>query len=105
MSEAAILPAELPRVIPPVRAREARTPLGIGAIREILWMSSADETRAPLRPIETVSIIGLGYIGLPTAAVTASRGISVVGVDVNAHVVDTLNGGKIHITEPDLDEL
>lgn len=50
-----------------------------------------------------VSIIGLGYIGLPTAAVVASRGIEVIGVDVNQHAVDTINQGKIHIVEPDLD--
>ncbi|WP_027856279.1 UDP-N-acetyl-D-mannosamine dehydrogenase [Marinobacterium jannaschii] len=50
-----------------------------------------------------VSVIGLGYIGLPTAAVIASRGIEVVGVDVNQHAVDTINDGDIHIVEPDLD--
>ena len=53
--------------------------------------------------IEKVSVIGLGYIGLPTAAVIASRGMQVVGVDVNQHAVDTINGGDIHIVEPDLD--
>ncbi|TLX49907.1 UDP-N-acetyl-D-mannosamine dehydrogenase [Pseudoalteromonas ruthenica] len=52
---------------------------------------------------ETVSVIGLGYIGLPTAAVVASRGINVIGVDVNQQAVDTINEGKIHIVEPDLD--
>lgn len=52
---------------------------------------------------ETISIIGLGYIGLPTAAVFASRKIKVVGVDINADAVDTINRGKIHIVEPDLD--
>lgn len=52
---------------------------------------------------KTVSVIGLGYIGLPTAAVIASRGINVVGVDVNQHAVDTINNGDIHIVEPDLD--
>lgn len=52
-----------------------------------------------------VSIIGLGYIGLPTAAVLASKGVKVVGVDVNQHVVDTINQGKIHIIEPELDIL
>ncbi len=52
-----------------------------------------------------VSIYGLGYIGLPTAAVIASRGIEVVGVDVSRHAVDTINQGKIHIVEPDLDML
>ncbi len=50
-----------------------------------------------------VSVIGLGYIGLPTAAVIASRGIDVVGIDVNQHAVDTINAGNIHIVEPDLD--
>ncbi len=51
----------------------------------------------------TVSVVGLGYIGLPTAAVVASRGIKVIGVDVNQHAVDTINAGNIHIVEPDLD--
>src|SRR5665647_2863914 len=49
--------------------------------------------------------MGLGYIGLPTAAVAASKGIQVVGVDVNPLVVETINKGKIHIIEPDLDKL
>lgn len=52
---------------------------------------------------KTISIIGLGYIGLPTAAVFASRKISVIGVDVNQKTVDTINRGEIHIVEPDLD--
>lgn len=52
---------------------------------------------------ETVSVIGLGYIGLPTAAILASRGMSVVGVDINQNAVDTINKGEIHIVEPDLD--
>ena len=52
-----------------------------------------------------VSIIGLGYIGLPTAAVLASKGVKVVGVDVNQHAVDTINQGRIHIVEPELDIL
>ena len=38
-----------------------------------------------------VSVIGLGYIGLPTAAVIASSGINVIGVDVNQNIVDTIN--------------
>ena len=54
---------------------------------------------------ETISVIGLGYIGLPTAAVIASNGIRVIGVDVNQHAVDTINQGKIHIVEPELDIL
>ena len=52
---------------------------------------------------ETISVIGLGYIGLPTAAMFASRKINVIGVDVNQYAVDTINQGKIHIVEPDLD--
>ena len=50
-----------------------------------------------------ISVIGLGYIGLPTAAMFASRKVCVIGVDVNQVAVDTINRGKIHITEPDLD--
>ncbi|MCO7595994.1 MULTISPECIES: UDP-N-acetyl-D-mannosamine dehydrogenase [Pseudomonas] len=56
-------------------------------------------------PFEKISVVGLGYIGLPTAAVFASRKKSVIGVDVNTHAVDTINQGKIHIVEPDLDML
>lgn len=51
----------------------------------------------------TISVIGLGYIGLPTATAFASSGKKVLGVDVNQHAVDTINQGKIHIVEPDLD--
>jgi UDP-N-acetyl-D-mannosaminuronic acid dehydrogenase len=54
---------------------------------------------------KTVSVIGLGYIGLPTAAVMASRGQTVVGVDVATHVIDTINAGKVHIVEPDLERV
>ena len=49
--------------------------------------------------------MGMGYIGLPTAAVTANKGMEVVGVDINPEVVETINQGKIHIVEPDLDKL
>jgi UDP-N-acetyl-D-mannosaminuronic acid dehydrogenase len=52
---------------------------------------------------ETISVIGLGYIGLPTAAMFASRKKNVIGVDVNQHAIDTINRGQIHIVEPDLD--
>ncbi|TPE54297.1 UDP-N-acetyl-D-mannosamine dehydrogenase [Maribrevibacterium harenarium] len=52
---------------------------------------------------ETISVIGLGYIGLPTAAMFASRKKNVIGVDVNQKAVDTINRGEIHIIEPDLD--
>lgn len=53
----------------------------------------------------TISVIGLGYIGLPTAAAFASRKRKVIGVDVNQRVVDTINRGAIHIVEPDLDKV
>jgi UDP-N-acetyl-D-mannosaminuronic acid dehydrogenase len=52
---------------------------------------------------KTISIIGLGYIGLPTAAVFASRKKQVIGVDVNQKSVDTINRGEVHIVEPELD--
>lgn len=52
---------------------------------------------------ETISVIGLGYIGLPTAAMFASRKKKVIGVDVSKSAVDTINRGKIHIVEPELD--
>lgn len=54
---------------------------------------------------EKISVIGLGYIGLPTAAMFAAYGKNVVGVDVNPNAVDTINRGKIHIVEPDLDAI
>lgn len=53
----------------------------------------------------TISVIGLGYIGLPTAAAFASRQKKVVGVDISQHAVETINRGAIHIVEPDLDTL
>jgi UDP-N-acetyl-D-mannosaminuronic acid dehydrogenase len=53
----------------------------------------------------TISMIGLGYIGLPTATLFASRKKKVIGVDINQHAVDTINQGKIHIVEPELDML
>ena len=53
----------------------------------------------------TACIVGLGYIGLPTAALMASRGWKVIGVDTNAHIVKTVKSGRAHIAEPDLDGL
>ncbi|OQW38780.1 MAG: UDP-N-acetyl-D-mannosaminuronic acid dehydrogenase [Proteobacteria bacterium SG_bin5] len=52
-----------------------------------------------------VCVVGLGYIGLPTAAVIARTGVSVLGIDVSEQVVDTVNSGKVHIEEVDLDGL
>ncbi len=50
-----------------------------------------------------ICVIGLGYIGLPTSSILAAKGYTVLGVDVNPSVVEIINNGKIHITEPDLD--
>lgn len=52
-----------------------------------------------------VSVVGLGYIGLPTAAMFASKGIKVIGVDVNEHVVERINQGHVHIVEPGLEDM
>lgn len=52
-----------------------------------------------------VAVLGLGYIGLPTAAVIARTGAKVLGIDVHQNVVDTVNSGKVHIEEIDLDAL
>ena len=53
----------------------------------------------------SLCVLGLGYIGLPTASIFATKGRRVLGVDVSASVVDTINSGRIHIQEPDLDVL
>src|SRR3990167_5757803 len=50
-------------------------------------------------------VIGLGYIGLPTSAMFAESGLSVVGVDIEPHIVDTINRGEMHIIEPGLDRI
>lgn len=55
--------------------------------------------------VNTLSVIGLGYIGLPTAAMFASTGLDTVGVDVSRRAVDAINCGKAHIEEGNLDEL
>ena len=54
---------------------------------------------------QKICVMGLGYIGLPTASLLATKGFEVVGVDVSQKVVDTINKGEIHIVEPDLDIL
>ena len=51
----------------------------------------------------TISVIGLGYIGLPTAVMLASKEKNVIGVDISQHTVNTINAGATHIFEPDLD--
>lgn len=53
--------------------------------------------------MKQICVIGLGYIGLPTSSILAAKGYQVLGVDISQKVVDTINSGRIHITEPDLD--
>lgn len=53
--------------------------------------------------MKKICVLGLGYIGLPTASILATRGFKVIGVDVNPDVVKMLNRGRVHIVEPDLD--
>lgn len=55
--------------------------------------------------LKEICIIGLGYIGLPTAAMFASHGVKIMGVDLHQYICDTINEGKIHIEEPYLDQI
>ena len=55
--------------------------------------------------LQKIQIFGLGYIGLPTAALIASRGMQVIGIDTNERVVKKIQSGTVHIAEPDLDGL
>jgi len=55
--------------------------------------------------MKNICVFGLGYIGLPTAAMFAHHGANVIGVDINQHAVDTINQGKIHIVEPGLEAI
>lgn len=57
------------------------------------------------RELQKIVVMGLGYIGLPTASMLATKGHTVLGVDVNESAVKTINSGRIHIVEPDLDIL
>ena len=57
------------------------------------------------KEFQKIVVVGLGYIGLPTASMLASKGHSVLGVDTNKEIVDIINSGGIHIVEPDLDVL
>jgi UDP-N-acetyl-D-mannosaminuronic acid dehydrogenase len=54
---------------------------------------------------KTICVVGLGYIGLPTASLLGTKGYRVHGVDSSQYIVDTIKQGKIHIVEPDLDIL
>lgn len=55
--------------------------------------------------MKNICVFGLGYIGLPTAAMFAHHGANVIGVDINSHAVETINQGKIHIVEPGLESI
>ena len=55
-----------------------------------------------MKQLKKVCVIGLGYIGLPTAALLANRGYDIHGVDVNQSTIDIINRGEIHIVEPEL---
>ncbi len=55
--------------------------------------------------MKSICVLGLGYIGLPTASLLGTKGYQVTGVDVSSKIVETINQGKIHIVEPDLDLL
>ena len=55
--------------------------------------------------IKTIAVVGLGYIGLPTAAMFAAQKVHVVGIDVDQRIVDTINQGQIHIVEPGLEAI
>lgn len=55
--------------------------------------------------MKVICVVGLGYIGLPSAALIASRGMRVIGCDVQPHIVEKINAGKVHFLEPDLDVL
>ena len=69
---------------------------------EITEIKSLSEWGFSLNTIETVAVIGLGYIGLPTAAILAGNGIHVIGVDVNPGTVESVNRGEVPFVEPDL---
>ena len=69
------------------------------ATREIIQSAAP----AASGKIETIAVIGLGYVGLPTAALLASRGLNVIGVDIKQEAVNRINEGRAHISEPDLD--
>jgi UDP-N-acetyl-D-mannosaminuronic acid dehydrogenase len=58
-----------------------------------------------LRKFKDICVIGLGYVGLPTAAVMATRGFNVTGVDINPDTVSLINQGRIHIFEPNLESM
>ena len=69
------------------------------------WFLAAGALQEPSLSFNTICVIGLGYIGLPTASTLAGHGASVLGVDVNERVLGTLRRGEIHIHEQGLREM
>ena len=67
-----------------------------------VWDNTKNITLGETVKLEKICVLGLGYIGLPTASTFASHAIKVVGVDVNPHVVQSLQKGELHIYEPGL---
>jgi UDP-N-acetyl-D-mannosaminuronic acid dehydrogenase len=55
------------------------------------------------RNYEQICVVGLGYIGLPTASLLATKGFKIHGVDTNAAIINKIQNGQLHIYEPDLD--
>ncbi|MCL4163693.1 UNVERIFIED_CONTAM: hypothetical protein GTU68_012074 [Idotea baltica] len=74
-------------------------------LRDVTERSSAADGGATGQGFSRLAVIGLGYIGLPTAAVFADAGLEVIGVDVNPEAVASINAGEPHIVEPNLDRL
>src|SRR5690606_21018116 len=71
--------------------------------KSLLYCKPDNQAKDVFMEFNTICVIGLGYIGLPTATMFASRRKKVVGVDINQKAVDTINRGEIHIVEPELD--
>ena len=90
---ASAIPGQHPAPLPAPAAAEQRPAI------ELL---RAPESARPTAT-RTICVVGLGYIGLPTASLLCSRGYQVRGVDLSASIVETINSGRIHIVEPDLD--
>ena len=79
--------------------KKLRKKYQLGSLELIDFLKNGDSI---VEHLKKVCVLGLGYIGLPTAALIASKKISVLGVDVKDEVVKTINSGQIHIVEPDL---
>jgi UDP-N-acetyl-D-mannosaminuronic acid dehydrogenase len=85
-----------------VRARLETFPKLPTADSEIEGGGAIRTSQESILTIKTICVLGLGYIGLPMVSTLASRGVKVLGVDINAATVDTLRKGEIHIQEPGL---